>query len=55
MYKIVASNQFKRDLKLAKKRGLDLSQLKSVVNMLADGKNLEEKYRDHLSIHFSSI
>ena len=47
MYKIVASNQFKRDLKLAKKRGLDLSQLKSVVNMLADGKNLEEKYRDH--------
>ena len=47
MYKIVASNQFKKDLKLAKKRGLDLSLLKSVVNILADGKSLEEKYRDH--------
>ncbi len=47
MYKIVASNQFKKDLKLAKKRGLDLSLLKSVVNILADGKSLEENYCDH--------
>ena len=31
MYKIVASNQFKKDLKLAKKRGFDLSLLNSVV------------------------
>ena len=41
MYKIVPSNQFKKDLKLAKKRGLDLSLLQSVVSTLADGEDLE--------------
>ena len=47
MYKIVPSNQFKKDLKLAKKRGLDIDHLSSVVNTLAEGKKLEDKYRDH--------
>lgn len=47
MYKIVPSNQFKKDLKLAKKRGLNLELLSSVVNTLAEGKHLDEKYRDH--------
>ncbi len=47
MYKIVSSNQFKKDLKLAKKRGLNLKPLSSVVNTLAEGKALDEKYRDH--------
>ena len=47
MYKIVPSNQFKKDLKLAKKRGLNLELLSSVVNTLTEGKHLDEKYRDH--------
>ena len=47
MYKIVPSNQFKKDLKLTKKRGLNLELLSSVVNTLAEGKHLDEKYRDH--------
>ena len=47
MYKIVASNQFRKDLKLAKKRGFNLDLLRSVINPLAEGKKLEEKHRDH--------
>ena len=44
---IVISNQFKRDLKLANKRGFDISKSKIVVAKLADGYNLEPKYKDH--------
>ncbi|SEW20020.1 mRNA interferase YafQ [Ruminococcaceae bacterium KH2T8] len=47
MLKIIPSNQFKKDLKLAYKRGLDISLLNSVVNDLAEGKTLDVKYRDH--------
>ena len=47
IFKIVLSNRFKKDLKIAKKRGLDLDQLKIVVNKLANGEKLEKKYRDH--------
>ena len=47
MLKIVSSNQFKKDLKFAKKRGLDIEKLRNVVNTLASGKPLDEKHRDH--------
>lgn len=47
MLKIVPSNQFKKDLKLAKKRGYEISCLRDVVNMLACGQKLEDKYHDH--------
>jgi mRNA interferase YafQ len=47
MYKIIPSNQFKKDLKLAKKRGLDLKLLKTVVDTLAKGETLDVRYRDH--------
>lgn len=47
MYKIVTTGKFKRDLKLAKKRGYNLSLLSVVVDMLAAGKPLPEKYKDH--------
>lgn len=47
MLSIVPSNQFKRDLKLAKKRGLDLSALREVVDTLAREQPLDEKYHDH--------
>lgn len=47
MLEIVSSNQFKKDLKLAKKRGLNLEHLREVVNTLALQKKLNPKYRDH--------
>ena len=47
MLDIVASNQFKKDLKLAAKRGLNLSHLNEVVTALARREKLDDKYRDH--------
>ena len=44
---IVPSGQFRKDLKLAQKRGLDLHKLTKVIDALADGETLEPKYRDH--------
>lgn len=47
MLDIVPSNQFKKDLELAQKRGLKLDKLRTVVNALAARQTLDEKYRDH--------
>ena len=47
MLKIVLSNRFKKDLKIAEKRGLDLSELEKVVVLLAKSVPLPEHYRDH--------
>lgn len=47
MLKIVPSNQFKKDLKLAKKRGCKIELLREVVNTLAQEQKLDKKYRDH--------
>lgn len=46
-YEIVPSNQFKKDLKLAEKRGYDLDKIKKVIRALANGEILEARYRDH--------
>lgn len=45
--RVVLSNRFKKDLKLAKRRGLDLELLNSVVTQLASGTTLDAEYRDH--------
>lgn len=37
----------KRSVKLMKKRGKDLSKLQTVVELLAAGKDLPPKYKDH--------
>lgn len=47
MLKIVPSNQFRKDLKLAKKRGLNLQLLSDVVDTLATEQPLDARYRDH--------
>lgn len=47
MLDIVPSNQFKKDLKLAKKRGFKIDNLRDVVNTLASEEKLDDKYRDH--------
>lgn len=46
-YHVKATTQFKREYKLAMKRGRDIQLLDDVIELLADGKQLEEKYRDH--------
>ena len=47
MLKIVLSNRFKKDIKVAKKRKLNLNELRLVINKLANQEQLEEKYKDH--------
>lgn len=47
MFNIVSSNRFKKDLKLAIRRGYNIALLEEVVNKLAKGESLEQKYRDH--------
>lgn len=46
-YRIAPSAKFRRDLKLAVKRGYDISLMNDVVEILANGEQLPEKYRDH--------
>ena len=46
-YSLVLSGRFKRSLRLARKRGLNIDLLDSVVEKLLQGVPLEEKYRDH--------
>ena len=41
------SSKFKKGLKLAAKRGLDISLLENVVEKLKNRIPLEEKYQDH--------
>lgn len=48
MYQIKFTNEFKRNYKLIKKRGYDISLLKDIIVKLSNGEKLEEKYRDHL-------
>ena len=47
MLQIVISNKCKKDLKRAKKRGLDLDEFFAVVDMLQRQKALPARYRDH--------
>lgn len=47
MFEVVLSNRFRKDLKLAAKRGYDLDLLNDVVDRLARGEALPAKNRDH--------
>lgn len=47
MCSIQFTNQFKKDLKLAKKQGKDLDKLFEVINILANGEKLDTKFKDH--------
>ena len=46
MLRIVRSNRFKKDLKLAIKRKLDLTELDYVITKLANQEELDDKYKD---------
>ena len=47
MYTLKFTTAYKKSYKLMKKRGLDLSLLDEVVDVLHRGLTLDEKYRDH--------
>lgn len=47
MLRIIQSNRFKKDLKVAIKRKLDLDELDYVVTKLANQEALDDKYKDH--------
>lgn len=46
-YELILTGKFKKSLKLARKRGLDLPLLENIVTMLQSNIPLEEKHRDH--------
>ena len=46
-YEVRFTNQFKKDLKAAKKKNKDIDKLFAVVKKLANGETLEPKYHDH--------
>lgn len=41
------SGQFKRDVKLAERRGKDLEKLRHVIGLLLDGSTLPHELGDH--------
>ncbi len=47
-YELTMTGQFRRDLKLAKKRGLDMELLFDVLDMLVEGEPLPLQYREHM-------
>lgn len=55
-YNLAMTGQFRRDLKLAKKRGLDLEQLFTVVDLLLTGEPLPQQYREHMLVgHYRGL
>ena len=46
-YQIEYTSRFKKEYKLAQKRDRDISLLRTVIDILAKGETLPEKYKDH--------
>lgn len=46
-YEIVTTGQFKKDIKQSRKQGKDEDRLWEVVEKLANGEQLDDKYKDH--------
>lgn len=47
MMTVKYSNKFKKDYKNIKKRGLNINDMKKVIEMLANNEKLPEKFKDH--------
>ena len=47
VYKLVLTNSFKKDYKLIKKQGKDISLLDKIIPLLISDKKLPAKYKDH--------
>ena len=50
MYTVKYPTQFKRDLKLAKKRKLDLELLYELMDKIEASKEIPAKYKDHILV-----
>jgi mRNA interferase YafQ len=48
MYSLSQTNQFKKDIKVAKKRGLKMQLLDEVVTQLVENGKLPQKYKPHI-------
>jgi len=44
---LIRGAQFRRDVKLAERRGKDLSKLRELILLLAEGHLLPPRYKDH--------
>lgn len=49
-YRLTMTGQFRRDLKLAKKRGLDMELLFAVLELLVAGEALPPRYNEHMLV-----
>ena len=47
MYTVKFTNRFKKNYKLMIKRGKNIELLDHVINLLMNGRKLDEKYRDY--------
>jgi mRNA interferase YafQ len=47
MREAIRTSQFKRDAKLAERRGKDMGKLRNAVLLLIEEKELPERYKDH--------
>lgn len=47
MKQIYRTSRFKKDVKRLKKQGKDFRTFQQIIKQLAEGVELEEKYRDH--------
>jgi mRNA interferase YafQ len=47
-YDVRMSIRFRKDMKLVQRRGYDQRLIFEVIEQLANGKKLDEKYKDHL-------
>lgn len=48
--KIILTTKFKKDYKLCKSRGLDMSLINGVIKMLAEMQPLSAEYKDHILV-----
>lgn len=46
-YTVKFTTQFKKDYKLAKRRGMNMDLLNKAIDLLANGESLPEKFHDH--------
>ena len=51
-YEIKNTTQFKKDYKLAKKRGLNIKLVKKSISKLAKSGQVENKYKDHMLVGY---
>lgn len=47
MFLAVTTTRFEKDVKLARKRGKDLTKLRKIMDLILDGKKLSHKHLDH--------